>query len=38
MVSCNLQLIWSQNEKFLLAEVLKFQIPIMLGSGGLREG
>lgn len=37
-VSCNLQLIQSQNEEFLLAKVLKFPTPIMLGSDRLREG
>lgn len=38
MVSCNLQLIQSQNEEFLLAKVFKFPIPRILGSGRLREG
>lgn len=38
MVSCNLQLIQSQNKEFLLAKVLKFPTSIMLGSDRLREG
>lgn len=37
-VSCNVQLIQSQNWNFLLAKVLEFQMPPSLGSGCLREG